>query len=191
MSKSKFTGKQWLFINHYLSNGFNGIRAAESANYAGDYATLSSVAYENLKKPHIKAEIERRMKELAMPPDEVMARISDHGRGDIRELIGLSTEELIAHPKGNLIKKYKRRAKVLPSGHIIQEQVELELYSAETALNTLARHHGLLKDGITININIELVVEAIQALEAAGRDPAATFERLIQRAREEAEQRNA
>lgn len=186
MSKSNLTGKQRLFINHYMSNGFNGSRAAKSAGYKGDYVTLASVAYENLRKPNIKAEIERRMKDVAMSPTEVIARIENQARGDMRELMGLSLDELKEHPQGNAIKKVKQRFLFAEDGKRYGEVLEVQTYDAQTALTTIAKHHGLLKDGTTININIELVVQAIQALEAAGLDPAVAFERLIQQAEKHA-----
>jgi phage terminase small subunit len=59
----KFTPKQTAFISWYCSavvNG-NGTEAARRAGYAGNEDTLKSVASENLSKPYIRAEIDKRM----------------------------------------------------------------------------------------------------------------------------------
>lgn len=61
MEKRKLTRKQELFIEYYLANGFNGTKAAIDAGYSEH--TAHSIANENLKKPEIKAEIERLNKE--------------------------------------------------------------------------------------------------------------------------------
>ena len=187
MSGARLTGKQKAFIDHYLANGFNGTRAAEAAGYKGSYSAWGVIAHENLRNPKIKAAIEQAMKDQAMGADEALARIGAMGRGDIRDLMGLSWTELQGHPQASLIKKVKRRTKTL-LGNVHQEHFEIEMYDAQAAVNTVLKHHGLLKDGVTININIDLVVQAVQALEAAGLDPAAAFERLIQRAKEHAQQ---
>ena len=54
-----FTGKQSAFIDWYVIT-LNGTLSARNAGYKGDDNTLGVVAYENLRKPKIKAEIERR-----------------------------------------------------------------------------------------------------------------------------------
>jgi len=57
------TQKQVRFVEHYLGSG-NATASARAAGYKGNQATLGSVAGENLKKPLIRAEIERRRAEL-------------------------------------------------------------------------------------------------------------------------------
>lgn len=179
---NRLTGKQRQFVNLYVANGFNGFRAAKAAGYKGSDDTLRTMASENLTKPNIKAAIEAHMKAMAMPADEALARISTHARSDMRDLMGLTFDQIQQHPQAAAIKKMKQRFIFKEDGSRFGEMVEVELYDAQTALNTIARHHGLLKDGVTININIELIVQAVQALEQAGLDPAQAFERLIERA---------
>lgn len=58
----------------------------------------------------------------------------------------------------------------------------------ELALKALDREMKLLgtlrqPDGQNINISVTLVIETVQALEAAGLDPAATFQALINKAK--------
>jgi hypothetical protein len=48
----ELTTKQRLFVESYLSNGFNATEAARSAGYkAKDEHSLASIGYENLRKP--------------------------------------------------------------------------------------------------------------------------------------------
>lgn len=58
-----FTPKQTAFIRWFCSAdvNMNGTEAARRAGYAGNDATLSSMAKENLRKPHIRAEIDERL----------------------------------------------------------------------------------------------------------------------------------
>lgn len=61
----------------------------------------------------------------------------------------------------------------------------------ELALKALAQEVKLLgtlrqPDGLSITISVELVIQTVQALEAAGKDPAAIFQALLNKAKAEA-----
>lgn len=64
----KLTPRQELFVEFYTTVGSpgygNGNKSAELAGYSGDYQTISSIASENLTKPYIISEIERRKHDL-------------------------------------------------------------------------------------------------------------------------------
>lgn len=142
-----WTDKEWLFVEKYFELGLNGTRAAIAAGYSRKSARYS--AYDNTTKPHIRAEIERRLTELAMGPDEVLARLADHGRGDMRDFIGKSYTALARHPRGNLIKKVKRTVTTHTDKNgdsYTEEKIELELYDAQAALVHIGRHHKLFTD---------------------------------------------
>lgn len=68
------TQKQRKFVLAYLSNGFNATQAAIVAGYSRK--TARSIGAENLTKPDIKAAIKEKMDEMAMPANEVLARVS-------------------------------------------------------------------------------------------------------------------
>lgn len=139
------TNKQKAFINEYFIGGFNGTDAARRAGYKGNDATLASIAYENLRKPQIKEEIERRMKESAMGAAEVLYRLTEHARGDIGEFIAVDYLALQSHPKSRLVKKIKRTFRV-DKDESTTEHIELELYDAQAALVQLGRSHALFTD---------------------------------------------
>ena len=74
---SNFTAKQKAFIDNYLIC-LNGTEAARRAKYKGDDNTLGVVAFENLRKPHIKEEIERRwLSEAGVSNEEIRQRFGD------------------------------------------------------------------------------------------------------------------
>lgn len=57
----KLTEKQERFIDYYIELG-NATEAARRAGYSEK--TAKETGYENLTKPHIKSEIDKRLKEL-------------------------------------------------------------------------------------------------------------------------------
>lgn len=61
----KFTAKQAAFIKWYCSAAvnMNGTEAARRAGYRGNDRTLAAMAIDNLGKPMIRAEIDRRISE--------------------------------------------------------------------------------------------------------------------------------
>ena len=61
----QLTFKQQKFVDEYLINGGNGTQAAKKAGYKGNDHTLHSIATENLRKPAVKAYIDKRRVELA------------------------------------------------------------------------------------------------------------------------------
>lgn len=150
---SDMTDKQKAFVAAYLSNGFNGTRAAQAAGYKGDDNTLAAIASENLRKPKIRQAIDSQMNQLGMSVHEVLGRLSEHARGDMRDFMGLGTDSLKAHPRAWLIKKYKRKVTTIGSGDaaIQLEQIEIELHDPQAALVQLGRYHKLFVDRVRID----------------------------------------
>ena len=146
--------KHQQFISEYLKD-FNGTQAAIRCGYKPNSARVRACIM--LAKDNIKAEIQAQIAERTMSAEEVLTRIADIARGDMAELMDITTMgatvQLMANgkikPQTKLIKKLKQKVttsmgKALgdPDQEIIE--TELELYSAQDALVTLAKHHGLL-----------------------------------------------
>ncbi len=153
--KSPLTGKQLAFIDYYFICDFNGTEAARRAGYKGDDATLAAIAYENLRKPHIAAEIRRRTKTRGMDADEVIGRLSDQARGTMGHFLNFEGGRQVeidlnqARELGalGLIKKIKMVETVSPSGDeeiVLTRRTEIELYPSQQALAHLARILGLM-----------------------------------------------
>jgi hypothetical protein len=98
-----------------------------------------------------------------MSADEVLCRLSDIARGDIADLMditsaGFTFRLLVKDENGNrvvnqntkLIKKIKQKVTtILGKGESDDREIietELELYSAQEALNTLGKYHKLFVD---------------------------------------------
>ena len=129
--------KRKLFIEAYL----DCLNATEAARRAG-YAKPGQEGHRLLKNAEIRALVQEGMKVRAMPADEVLARLSAIASADIRELFDFDDA-------GNM-KKFKltRDAPL----HLIKsitptaKGLKVELHDAKAALDTLAKHHGLLVD---------------------------------------------
>lgn len=81
------TYKEKAFAEFWMSNGFVGWRASGSAGYQGSKETLGVRASENLAKPHVKAYIEKRMTELVLDADQVIAEISSIAQGEVMQFV--------------------------------------------------------------------------------------------------------
>lgn len=177
MSTHKANYRYPLFAQAYVENGFNGTQAAITAGYAEK--TAYSQASRLLKNVEVQGLISVCMTERMMSKDETAYRLSQHARADIRPFINLTSTEISEHPQAWLIKRLKQTKRKINST-VIEERIEIELHDAQSALNTFAKHHGLLKDGITINVNIELVAQLVEAIEARGENASAIMEEILQ-----------
>ena len=174
----RLTDKQKLFALEYIICK-NGTEAARRAGYQGDDNVLGVTAYDNLRNPKIVSFNEERFAEHGMRANEVIERLSEQARADMGDFIEV---------KHNWVQIDLDRAKRLNRLHQIKKikqgkyGIELELYDSQSALKTLAQAHGLLKPDVQINVNVELVVKAIDAMQKVGLDPSDVFEQLIQQA---------
>lgn len=167
MTTKTLTDKQRKFIDAYFSCGLNATEAAREAGYSDK--TARSIGSENLTKPDIRQEIDRRLAESTMKTDEILARLSSMARGDIGEFLDVMPN---GHAMFNLdrareagmlhlIKKYK----------VTRQGVELELHDPQRALELLGKHHKLFNDKIEVDWRVKL--------EAAGISASELFEQLV------------
>ena len=140
----KLTNKQRAFCEHYIQT-WNGADSARRAQYKGNNVTLASVAHENLRKPHIREYIEKRLKELTLTSDEVLIRLTQQATASISDFItdGVTLPVIDidkVREKGHLIKKLRYTKKGM----------EIELHDSQAALVHLGRHHVLFSDKLKI-----------------------------------------
>lgn len=142
----KLTNKQRTFINKYFEFNFNATKAALAAGYSENAAR--SIASENLTKPDIIDEIERRMNEHAMSANEVLYHLSAIGRGDMDDLMDVrgnpSLKIARQNKKTNLIKKLHTETIPVGDDRIKTVVTKIELYDRLKALELLAKHHDLI-----------------------------------------------
>ena len=147
----KLTEKQNLFIQHYLTNGFNATKAAKSAGYNENSAY--STGQENLNKPVIKAKIdearEERRKKYEVTTDNVLKELAKIAFANLHDLFEL------VEVKGSEEKVYKIKEDLTPDqmGTISQFGYSIEdikLHDKPKALEMLSRHLGLFNDSMKV-----------------------------------------
>lgn len=148
--------KQEAFVREYLID-FNGSAAAIRAGYSP--RSSRSTASELLTNPNVLEAI----REKVMSADEVLCRLSDIAKGDIADLMDITSAGFtfrllvkdengnrVVNPNTKLIKKIKQKVTTtLGKGDSDDREIietELELYSAQEALNTLGKYHKLFVD---------------------------------------------
>src|SRR4030065_2567931 len=67
----KLTVKQRQFVKKYVANGGNGTRAAMAVYGTDDEHTAHQIAYENLRKPAVKRQIELALERAGLTDDSV------------------------------------------------------------------------------------------------------------------------
>lgn len=154
--------RQQLFVEEYLMS-FNATQAALAAGYSPRSA--GSIGAENLKKPEIFAEIQRRMQATAMLADEVLMRLAAQARGSMADFLDNENRLDLAAgrtaEKLHLLKKMKQRRRIEQGDDdrlIETVETEFELYDAQRALELLGKHHGVLKEVLNSEQNIVLRV---------------------------------
>ena len=151
--------KQQIFVDEYLKCW----NAAESARKAG-YSVHSAYAigWELLRKPEIKAEIQTRLDEAHMSADEALKLTADIARGDMAQLmdissVGFNLDMEAAKEKGltKLIKKVKQKTTTYIAKKESEEdrevtELEVELYDAQAAARDILKVHGRFTEKVDV-----------------------------------------
>lgn len=161
------TKKQRVFIEEYLQC-WNATEAALRAGYSE--RTARQQGSRLLTNVDISKEIEKRIREKAMSADEVLLRLGDMARGDFGDFMdiesmsfNLALEKAREQGKTHLIKKVKQRTTITQKKDGDEEEnhwIELELHDSQTALDKLARIHGLYKDKLDVTSQGERIGES-------------------------------
>ena len=158
--------RQEKFAENYARHG-NGTKAAKDAGYAERSAHVQ--ASRLLKNDKVRERIAYYHAQRHMGPEETMAALADIARTDMGDFI---TPQMHGGARLNLRKAHRLRKLGLIREIQTEEEIaqtdegkintgvlktKVKLYDKQRALETIARHHGLLKDNeININITIHL-----------------------------------
>ena len=147
------TKKQKLFVEEYLID-LNATQAAIRAGYSPD--TAKEIGCENLTKPNIRAEIDKRMAERSrrtgINQDRVLmelariallnpANVVDFDEATIREDATVDDLAAVASVK---VKRFPTK-----EGDGIER--EIKFYDKNKALDALGRHLGMFKDKLELS----------------------------------------
>jgi len=165
----KLTPKQSAFVTWYVKL-LNATRAAEKAGYTGDNDTLRQVGSENLAKPYIKAEIDRRIKASIMPADELLSRVTSTAKMDVSPYTRpdgtIDVQSMADDGLGHLIVGSK------PG----RNGAEITLANPQTARKMLAGYHRLLGQDVSIDVTASLDASVDTLAALAGQIAAAQAE---------------
>lgn len=176
--------KQAVFVEKYLQT-WNSAEAARAAGYAASDAR--NTGYRLLRLPEIQAVIKERLTDLHMQSDEVLARLTSMARADMLDFLNedgvFDMEKVEKLGLGKLVKKYKINRRTIAQREgppIIEDQLEIELHDAQTALVHLGRKWALFTDKVagSIDVNyddhaaeLDRRITGLAARSAAPSDP--------------------
>lgn len=150
--RPRLTGLQRAFVDAYMGEArYNATEAAAMAGYGGDRGTLAGIGSENLRKPHILEELERRWAGHGVVADEVTARFADWMRFDPAVLLdahgGLSWEKVREHAR--FIKRF---------WYDKDGRLCVEVQDPMKAAENIARTLGMFREKVEQDHSGELVV---------------------------------
>ena len=135
---ARLTYKQRLFVVYYL--GESRGNATDAARRAG-YREPNTAGPRLLVNVGIRAAIDAKLAEAALPAEAVLARLSDHAETSLADFVRVD--------KANRLTVDFRQAKRRGRLHCVKKLKrgkygwELELYDAQAALVHLGKYHGL------------------------------------------------
>ena len=174
MTERRLSKKQKLFVEYYLQT-WNATQAAIKAGYSKKSAAVTG--HNNIRKTNIAEEIKRRVDEVCMSSDEALTLLSDQARGDFADLAEITTAgfefklmekddegNVIINPNTKLVKKIKQKVTTYLSKSKDGDDrevidTELELYSAQRALELIGKAHGLFIDKVETEGELRIIVE--------------------------------
>lgn len=138
---SELTDREQRFVDIYVVclNGSEAMRRVWAIEgFAGKRP--DQAAYDYLRNPEIRAAIDARLAESVMPPNEILARLTDQARVSVADFFtvkgrGLTLDLKKAADLGvlHLIKSYKKT----------RQGTTVEFYDTQAALIQLGKHYGL------------------------------------------------
>jgi phage terminase small subunit len=171
--------KHRAFVENYLTD-FNGTQAYLRVYPKAAYDSAKTSAAELLTKDNIKAEIRARLDAMQMTADEALKRYSEIARGDMAQLmdissVGFNMDMARAQELGltKLIKKVKQKTTTFIAKKESDEdrevtELEVELYDAQSALRDILKMHGRFTDKIDImSGGDKLIIEIVKASDAS------------------------
>ncbi len=120
MAGKKLTIKEQLFVDYYLSNGFNATQATISAGYSEK--TARSIGYRLLTKVHIREAIMEQMTPYGVVTQKILQRVMDIALLDMSDFAEVSEGgEVISKPFDQLPEGATKLIKGIEEKQIIKE----------------------------------------------------------------------
>jgi len=155
------SNKHRAFVEEYLTD-FNGTRAYLRVYPKSTYEGAKANAARLLTNDSVKAEVKARLDAMHMTADEALKRLSEIARGDMAQLMDISSvgfnldmEQAKEAGLTKLIKKVKQKTTTYIAKKESEEdrevtELEVELYDAQTALRDILKMHGKFVDKVDL-----------------------------------------
>jgi phage terminase small subunit len=151
--------KQVAFCEAYLRT-FNKSEAYRISHPGCQVQTSWTNGERALRNEKVQAYIAKRLKQMVMSADEVLARLSDHARGSLEHFLDINDEGFAginlagddAKSNLHLLKKIKtvRTRRTVGRGPDAEpwedERVEIEIHDPQRALEQLGKYHNLFAE---------------------------------------------
>ena len=171
MSK-ELTPKELLFVNEYLTNGFNGTQAAITTGYSE--RTAKEQAYEILTKPHIKEYIRNTLNEIIGTKKDVLEKqiIDTYYKRAFYDIAQFTNKEgevdidaINEAGYGCIIDGVKKARTVTTFGEggVKEEPAVYELADRDKALAQLTKYMQLISDKIDLDIKTQVIMSSQDA----------------------------
>jgi len=150
-----------LFIETYLSNGFNAGRAARSANYRGlERGAYGHIGKSVLKRDVVRRILSRRIAEHALTADEILAEWAEVAKADMSNFLTVRQgEDPLTGAEMSIAVADMAKADELGMLHMIKKakigadgSFTFELRDQDKALEQIARHLGMFEKDNTLQI---------------------------------------
>lgn len=145
------TRKQKVFIEEYLID-LNATQAAIRAGYSPESA--GSMGSENLKKPEIRARIEKAMAERSrrtgINQDRVLQELAKIGFANIKDVVDLNTAKVLTDAKEEDLACIQS-VKIKPNEWGTEREVKL--YDKRDALVDIGKHLGMFQNNLNVSID--------------------------------------
>lgn len=143
------TKKQKLFVEEYLID-LNATQAAIRAGYSPD--TAYAIGSENLRKPEIRACIDKAMAERSrrtgINQDRVLLELAKIGFANIRDVVDPETAKILPNAKQEDLACIQS-IKIKPNEWGTER--EIKMYDKKAALVDIGRHLGMFKDKVEVS----------------------------------------
>lgn len=155
----RVTKKQKMFVEEYLID-LNATQAAIRAGYSPD--TAGSIGSENLKKPEIRACIEKAMaersKRTGINQDRVLMELARIGFVKITDVVDPDTAKIKSDATDDDLACIQS-IKVKPGE--FGTEYEVKMYDKKGALVDLGKHLGMFKENVNLNATISEKLEDV------------------------------
>jgi len=165
------SAKYRAFIDEYL-RCFNATDAYMVVYPKSSRDAASVSATRLLRNAKIAEEVQRRVDELAMSPNEVLLTLAEHARADFKDFLTVAPNGDIAldiakaEGKTHLIKRVtqRRTIRTTKDTEIDETVLTLELHDAQSALVHIGKHHKLFTDRVEQDVTDRAAAALIAAM---------------------------